>query len=123
MNIDWLRYFVILSETKNYHAAATKIGITPPTLSKAISNLEKKYKTQLVKRSHKFHGLTPEGELLLENSRNFLAKIDNLKDFMNELRTGEPQGNLKIAGGAISSAYFVPPLIKHLLEKFPRVFC
>jgi DNA-binding transcriptional LysR family regulator len=123
MNTDWLHYFVILAETRNFHTAADKIGISPPTLSKAISDLENKYKTKLLNRSHKIQGLTPEGELFLENARNILAKINSLKDAMDGMKTGEPKGILKIAGGGLSLTYFVPLFLKKLHEQYPLIFC
>lgn len=122
MNMDWLHYFVILAETKNIHTAAERIGISPPALSKAISSLEKKYNTKLFKRTYKIQGLTPEGEYFLESSRNILNKINDLKDTMEEFRTGEPKGTLKVGGGGLALTYLVPDFFKGLREKYPKIY-
>jgi DNA-binding transcriptional LysR family regulator len=40
LNPEWLRYFVTLAETRNFHKAAERLHITPQALSKAIAGLE-----------------------------------------------------------------------------------
>ncbi len=121
MNVDWLRYFVELSETNNFHVAAEKLSITPPTLSKAISELESHYELKLINREHRMQGLTPAGELFLEKAKNILFKMDNLKNYMDALKTGDAEGPITIAGGGMTMKFFVPPVIKALLNKYPKI--
>ncbi len=47
MNVNWLKYFVVLCETKSFRLASEKIGITSPALSKAIFELEEYFKAFL----------------------------------------------------------------------------
>ena len=41
MNLNQLTYFVTLAQIENYTRAAKRLDITQPSLSHAISNLEK----------------------------------------------------------------------------------
>ena len=40
MNLDYLRYFVKLAEVRHYTRAAEQLGISQPSLSHAISQIE-----------------------------------------------------------------------------------
>lgn len=40
MNYNYLRYFSVLAETEHYTMAAARLGISQPSLSNAIHNLE-----------------------------------------------------------------------------------
>ena len=122
MNVEWLRYFVILSEMKNFHQAAKKLEITPPTLSNAVNELENYYKFKLINRDHKFNGLTPAGLHLLEQSKSILESVNILNNSMYELNSKVPEGPVSIAGEEIALDFFLPEILSGLLLKFPKIF-
>jgi DNA-binding transcriptional LysR family regulator len=121
MNIEWLNYFVMLAETKNYKLASEKIGIATPTLSKAISELENHFKTKLVLRTNRFLGLTDAGDLLFAQSKILLNSLSILENMMEQLKSGEPDGEIVIVGDEISQAFLLPKLISKLLTKYPKI--
>ena len=47
MNLNQLTYFVTLAQIENYTRAAKRLDITQPSLSHAISNLEKELQVPL----------------------------------------------------------------------------
>ena len=58
-----LRYLVALSETRHFRKAAEAIGISQPSLSLQIGNLEELLGIQLVERGRGPVTLTPEGRV------------------------------------------------------------
>ena len=50
MNLNQLTYFVTLAQIENYTRAAKRLDITQPSLSHAISNLEKELQVPLFER-------------------------------------------------------------------------
>jgi DNA-binding transcriptional LysR family regulator len=122
MNIDWLRYFIIISETKSFREAADKIGITSPALSKAIVELEKYYKVTLIRRKNKFESLTPAGELLFELSKNIIYEINDIENKMSDFVEGEPQGKISICSDALVQNYLLPKVIINIIEKYPKIY-
>lgn len=70
--IDWngLRDFRIVVEEGSLTAAAAQIGITQPTLSRRITELEASLGTKLLLRSTRHLALTDAGERILERARN-----------------------------------------------------
>lgn len=121
MNSEWLRYFVTLAETGNFHIAAAQLHITPQALSKAIAGLEKQLNVKLVERDHRVKGLSPAGEALLEEARRVLRSLENAERRMMEWSSAEPTGPVTIAGDGLWHHYLMPPLLADLVERFPRL--
>lgn len=67
MNLSQLRYFKKLAEVLHYSRAARELYITQPTLSGAISSLEKELDTALFERDRRSITLTPKGEVFYEH--------------------------------------------------------
>lgn len=121
MNTDWLRYFVVLAETRNFHAAAERLHISPQALSKAIAGLEAELKVPLVDRHHRVRGLTAAGDELLEEARQVLLSLENAERRMHGWRSPEPRGPVTIAGDGLWHHYLLPPLLTDLLGQFPEI--
>ena len=66
MNLNQLTYFVTLAQIENYTRAAKRLDITQPSLSHAISNLEKELKVPLFERHGRNVTMTKYGENVSE---------------------------------------------------------
>lgn len=121
MNTEWLRYFVVLAETRNYHAAAERLHVTPQAVSKAIAGLEAELRVALVDRDRRVRGLTGAGEALLEEARGILKGLENAERRVAEWSNAEPKGPLTIAGDSLWHHYLLPPLLAELLERHPGI--
>ena len=71
--IDKLEMFMALAREEHFGRAAAACNISQPTLSSAIKQLEEQLGVQLVRRGARFHGLTPEGERVLEWARRIVS--------------------------------------------------
>jgi DNA-binding transcriptional LysR family regulator len=112
MLVRHLSYFVTLARERHFARAAVACNIAQPTLSAAIRNLEEDLEVRLVERSHKFVGLTPEGEKLLVWARQILADYNSLRDDLRELERGIT-GTLRL--GVIPAAL---PVVSFLTSRF-----
>ena len=77
MNLYHLRYFIKLVHTRHYTKAAAKLGITQPSLSHAISQLESELGVPLFERNGRNTTLTCFGEEFLSYAENSLNILDN----------------------------------------------
>jgi DNA-binding transcriptional LysR family regulator len=117
--IDKLEMFIALSQAQHFGRAAEACGVTQPTLSAGIKQLEDQLGVQLVWRGARFQGLTPEGQRTLEWARRIVGDSRALRDEMRMAKTGL-SGNLRI--GAIPSALaFLPTLTAPFLSRHPNV--
>ncbi len=99
--IDKLEMFIALANERHFGRAAEVCGVTQPTLSSAIRQLEDQLGVQLVFRGSRFQGLTPEGQRVLDWGRRIVGDMRALKDEMRTVRSGL-SGNLRI--GVIPTA-------------------
>lgn len=117
--IDKLEFFIALAKERSFSRAAEICGVTQPTLSAGIRQLEDSLGVLLVNRSSRFHGLTSEGERVLEWAKRIVADARAMRQEVRTLKEGL-SGQLKIA--AIPTALgIVSALTTPFLEKHPGV--
>ena len=71
--IDKLEFFIALARERHFGRAAEACGVTQPTLSAGIKQLEDTLGVMLVQRGSRFQGLTPEGEHVLDWARRIVG--------------------------------------------------
>ncbi len=74
--LSQLRTFVTIAENKHFGTAATKLGISQPSLSQALVALEQGLGIQLIERSTRRVIVTPAGEELLPYAKTTLDAAD-----------------------------------------------
>lgn len=81
MNINQVRYFVLVHDCRSFSAAAKKRGISVQAVSKAVGELEREVGADLLARSS--HGViaTPVGKAFYERARLAVSAFDNLERF------------------------------------------
>ncbi len=94
--IDKLGFLLALSREKHFGRAAEACGVTQPTLSAGIKQLENTLGVLLVRRSAKFGGFTAEGERVLEWARRIVSDTRAMRDEVKSLRHGL-SGHLRLA--------------------------
>lgn len=117
--IDKLEMFIALANERHFGRAAEVCGVTQPTLSSAIRQLEEQLGVQLVFRGSRFQGLTPEGQRVLDWGRRIVGDMRALKDEMRSVRAGL-SGNLRV--GVIPTAMpMVAGITGPFTQKHPNV--
>ncbi len=94
--ITKLEYFIALARLQHFGRAAEECGVTQPTFSAAIRQLEEQLGVLLVKRGSRFQGLTVEGERVLEWARRIVADARAMKEEMRTARAGL-SGHIRLA--------------------------
>ncbi|MCX7888858.1 MAG: LysR family transcriptional regulator [Rhodobacteraceae bacterium] len=110
--IDRLEMFIALATERHFGKAAESLGITQPSLSAGIRQLEDQLGVQLVFRGSRFQGLTPEGQRVLDWARRIVGDVRTLREEMRAVKSGV-SGNLRI--GVIPTAL---PMVARLTEPF-----
>lgn len=86
--LDKLDYMLALARERHFGRAAEACGVTQPTLSAGIKQLEEQMGVLLVNRGSRFQGFTPEGERLLEGARRVVTDVRAMREEINSLRHG-----------------------------------
>src|SRR5579875_3336975 len=94
--IDKLEYLLALAQAQHFGRAAEACGITQPTLSAGLKQLEETLGVLLVNRGSRFQGFTPEGGRVLEWARRVVGDVRAMRDEVRALKQGLG-GHLRIA--------------------------
>ena len=94
--LDKLEYLIALSHERHFGRAAEFCGVTQPTLSAGIKQLEGTLGVLLVQRGSRFIGFTAEGERTLDWARRIVGDSRAMREEINALRHGL-SGQLRIA--------------------------
>ncbi|WP_375691508.1 LysR family transcriptional regulator [Pseudooceanicola sp. LIPI14-2-Ac024] len=94
--IDKLEMLIALAREEHFGRAAESLGITQPTLSAGIKQLEAQLGVQLVWRGSRYGGLTPEGARALDWARRIVGDARTLREEMRAVHRGL-SGTLRIA--------------------------
>lgn len=117
--IDKLEFLLALAREKHFGRAAETCGVTQPTLSAGVKQIEEQMGVLLVKRGSRFQGFTPEGERVLDWARRIVGDTRAMREDINALRHGLT-GRLRIA--AIPTALaMVAAITTPYRERHPNV--
>jgi DNA-binding transcriptional LysR family regulator len=119
MDIRQLSYLAALAREKHFTRAAEACGVTQPTLSGRIQQLEQELGVPIVIRGNRYLGLTPEGERVVKWAQTILDDVDGLRADLAHA-ADQPLGRLTF--GAIPSALpTLAPLTDAMRRKFPKL--
>jgi DNA-binding transcriptional LysR family regulator len=93
---DKLEFLLALARERHFGRAAESCGVTQPTLSAGVKQLEDTMGVLLVNRGSRFQGFTSEGERVLEWARRIVADTRAMRQEINALRHGLT-GRLRIS--------------------------
>jgi DNA-binding transcriptional LysR family regulator len=94
--LDKLELLLALARERHFGRAAEACGVTQPTMSAGIKQLEDTLGVMLVQRGSRFHGFTPEGERALDWARRIVGDARTLRQEMDALKRGLA-GEIRIA--------------------------
>jgi DNA-binding transcriptional LysR family regulator len=94
--IDKLEFLLALAREHHFGRAAEACGVTQPTLSAGVKQIEAQMGVLLVNRGSRFRSFTPEGEKVLDWARRIVGDERAMRAEINALRHGLT-GQLRIA--------------------------
>jgi DNA-binding transcriptional LysR family regulator len=94
--IDKLEFLIAIAHEKHFGRAAETCGVTQPTLSAGLKQLEDTLGVMLVRRGSRFLGFTDEGERVLEWARRIVGDARAMRQDVEALKRGL-SGHLRLA--------------------------
>ena len=86
--IDKLNYVLALARERHFGRAAEACGVTQPTMSAGLKQLEETLGIVIVRRSSRFQGFTPEGEHVLSWARRIVGDARAMRQDLDALKRG-----------------------------------
>ncbi len=94
--IDKLTYVIALAREQHFGRAAESCGVTQPTMSAGLKQIEDQLGVVIVRRSSRFQGFTPEGEHVLAWARRIVGDAKAMRQDLDALKRGLT-GHLRLA--------------------------
>ncbi|GAA2466178.1 LysR family transcriptional regulator [Winogradskya humida] len=120
MQLQQLRYFLAVEETRHFTQAADILGVSQPTLSKQIHSLESTLGAPLFERVRNAVALTAAGETLLPHARRMIADADAAQDAVKEI-IGLRRGRVRVGATPSLCSSLVPPVLRRFRAEHPDV--
>lgn len=120
MQLEDLRYFVAVAETRSFVRGARAAHVSPPAISKAIQRLELALDVKLFERTTRRVALTDAGMVFLRRAQRVLQE---LTDLQAELGLAEmvPRGELRVGAMEVFSVQLLPRALASLVREHPDV--
>lgn len=121
MNYNYLRYFSVLAQVEHYTLAAARLGISQPSLSSAIHNLEDELGgVKLFEKVGRNIRLTEEGRYYREQVDEAMRRLNDATQTLHESKVSAPVlVRLGLVSGALDS--FVAQEITDYTKQNPRI--
>jgi aminoethylphosphonate catabolism LysR family transcriptional regulator len=110
-----LKAFYMVARLGSITLAAKKLGLSQPTVTTQIRNLESQYAVELFYRGGRRLTLSDDGTRLLPMVKTLLQQEADIEFFLRN--SGQAQGSLRIAATA---PYYILDLVKIFRERLPQ---
>ncbi|MFM0469432.1 LysR substrate-binding domain-containing protein [Paraburkholderia strydomiana] len=117
---DELLVFVSVIDSGSITAAAEKLGQTVSGVSRALTRLEKKLDTALVRRTTRRLQLTEEGEGFLQRARAILDAMEEAEESVTRKRR-RPSGRLRVDAASPFMLHCIAPHMTAFSELYPEI--
>jgi LysR family hydrogen peroxide-inducible transcriptional activator len=119
--LNQLRYLVALSDVLHFRRAAEHCGVTQPTLSHQIKELEQDLGVQLFERGRRSQVLlTPIAREIVEHARLALRAVRDIEDLGRHGRQWFDE-TVKIGALPTIGPYLLPRLLPKLHSEYPNL--
>jgi DNA-binding transcriptional LysR family regulator len=120
MMIELLEYALSLERHRNFARAAKELGISQPTLTRGIQELERHFCAKLFDRTRQGVFPTAAGKILIDRSRIIARSFEELEKAINSFQ-GLQHAELKLGVGPVVAQTWAPDAVASLLEAHPQV--
>ncbi|MGQ9372031.1 LysR family transcriptional regulator [Azospirillum sp. ST 5-10] len=112
--------FLAVAETRNFRAAAERMGVTRSAVSQSLRALENRLGTALVRRTTRSVSLTDAGRALYERLAPAIGEVAAAMAAAGD-RDGHPTGLLRLAVSSIAESFLSGTLIAGFVEAHPGI--
>ncbi|MCX9149468.1 LysR family transcriptional regulator [Pseudomonas asgharzadehiana] len=115
-----MQVFVSVAEEEGFAAAARRLHISAPSVTRAIAAMEARIGTQLLARTTRSLHLTEAGQRYLEDCRRILSELDEAEQSASG-GYSLPRGALTVTAPVLFGELYIAPLLADYLDLFPAV--
>jgi DNA-binding transcriptional LysR family regulator len=115
-----LRYFLAVTQTGRFTAAARQCNVSQPSLSIQIAKLEDELGGPLFERTRKGGKLTARGETFLPRAKAILEQMESAREDAKAL-SGLSMGKVSLGCMPTTGAHLLPPVLTAFRKSYPKI--
>ena len=115
-----LQLFVRVVEEGSFSAAARALGVTPSSVSRQVSQLERQLGARVFQRTTRKQSLTEAGAVYFEHARRIAADLEEARRTVHKL-ADHPSGTLHVTVEADFAIAYIAPILPEFLSCYPEV--
>lgn len=112
--------FVGVAEENGFAPAARRLGISPPSVTRAITELETRLGCRLLHRTTRSVRLTEAGERYLADCRRILSDVEAAERQAAGVHA-TPRGSVSVTASVMFGGRVLTPILRDLLDRYPEV--
>jgi len=113
-----LQVYVAVAEEEGFAAAARRLQLSPPAVTRAVAALEDRLGIKLLDRTTRYVRVTESGRRYLDDARQILAGVQAADEAAAGINAA-PRGHLAVTAPVFFGRLFVMPGIVEYLERYP----
>ena len=118
LTLRQLRYLVAVADALHFQRAAERVGVSQPSLSAQIQNIEAVLGVQLVERNRSGVALTPVGREVVARARRVIEEVQGISDFALDAQHGLI-GTIRLGVKPTLGPYLLPHMVTSLHGRNP----
>lgn len=112
--------FAHVAEEGGFARAARRLNMSPPSVTRAVSELEARLGARLLHRTTRALRLTEAGDRYLADCRRILADVAEA-DRQAAGRHAAPSGRVTVSASVLFGRMMVAPVLLDLLDRYPDI--
>ena len=119
-DISNMKIFVKVVEEGSFSAVSRSLGVTPSSISRQISQLEKELQARLFQRTTRKQSLTEAGKVYFQYANKLVQEMETAKLAVKRL-TNKPSGLLRITAETDFALKFIEPILPKFLTMYSDI--
>ena len=118
--LQTMTVFIAVAEEAGFAAAARRLNMSPPSVTRAVGELEARLRARLLHRTTRTVRLTDAGERYLADCQRIVSEIEEADSHAAGIHAA-PQGTVSLTGSVLFGHIVLTPILVDLLDCFPDI--
>ncbi|TCA20976.1 LysR family transcriptional regulator [Rhizobium leguminosarum] len=119
-DFEGLAMFAKVAEERSFARAARTLGVSVPTVSRAVSRLEERLGARLFNRTSRQLALTDFGLRLVDSASRLYAEAEAAENAAREL-SSQPRGLIRLAVPMAFGTRWLAPILPDFFDLYPHI--
>jgi DNA-binding transcriptional LysR family regulator len=115
-----IEMFLAVADQGSFAGAARALRVSPPAVTRGISELEARLGVALFHRSTRAVSLTDEGAGFADRARRIVSDLADAERSLSGTKS-EPQGRFQITASVIFGQMHVLPVVADMIDRYPAL--